>query len=192
MLVQKTETCRSCAGAMPEATVRVTLGNRTLTLRATVCRACADAGASQSSGARCKSEWQRLCPPHYQRDLPPGILSQLWVGDVLGWQYKPPGSACHWGHGIRQDLGDVASFAAFAEGAPQRRRAGCGDLPQRLEQSCARGGNRGVRSTIGARRGALLGRFWSNASKCGGERNALACPREENFTSASVARHEPI
>jgi IstB-like ATP binding protein len=88
-LVQKTETCRSCARPMPVATVRVTLGNRTLTLRATVCRACAD--ASQSFGAPCKSEWQRLCPPHYQRDLPPAIIAQAWVGDVLGWQYKPQG-----------------------------------------------------------------------------------------------------
>jgi predicted ATPase len=90
-LVQKTETCRSCARTMLESTVVVTLGNRTWTLRATVCRVCADAAASQTSSARCKSEWQRLCPPHYQRDLPPGILAQLWVEDVLGWQYKPQG-----------------------------------------------------------------------------------------------------
>ena len=90
-LVQKTETCRSCARPMPESTVLVTLGNRTWTLRATVCRVCADAAASQTSSVRCKSEWQRLCPPHYQRDLPCGILVQSWVGDVLGWQYKPQG-----------------------------------------------------------------------------------------------------
>ena len=90
-LVQKTETCRSCARPMPESTVLVTLGNRTWTLRATVCRACADAAASRTSGAPCKSEWHRLCPPHYQRDLPSGILAQSWVGDVLGWQYKPQG-----------------------------------------------------------------------------------------------------
>jgi hypothetical protein len=90
-LVLKTETCRSCARPMPESTVLVTLENRAWTLRATVCRVCADAAASQTSSARCKSEWQRLCPPHYQRDLPTGILAQSWVGDVLGWQYKPQG-----------------------------------------------------------------------------------------------------
>jgi IstB-like ATP binding protein len=90
-LVQKNETCRSCARPMPEAAFLVTLGNRTWTLRATVCRACADAAASRTSGTPCKSEWQRLCPPHYQRDLPPWILAQSWVCDVLGWQYKPQG-----------------------------------------------------------------------------------------------------
>ena len=89
--LQKTEICRNCGRPMPAATVRVTLGNRTLVLRATICQACADAGASERSGPRRKSEWQRLCPPHYQRDLPPGILAQSWVGDVLGWQYKPQG-----------------------------------------------------------------------------------------------------
>jgi DNA replication protein DnaC len=62
-----------------------------LVLRATICQACADTDASERSGPRRKSEWQRLCPPHYQRDLPPGILAQSWVGDVLGWQYKPQG-----------------------------------------------------------------------------------------------------
>lgn len=89
--LQKTETCRSCGRPMPGATVPVTLGNRILVLRATVCRTCANAEASECSRAKRKSEWQRLCPPHYQRNLPPGILSQAWVKDVLGWQYKPQG-----------------------------------------------------------------------------------------------------
>ena len=67
-----------------------TLGHRTIVLRATVCRSCADAAETAPAFER-KSEWQRLCPTRYQRDLPAACRAQRWVADVLGWAYGPQG-----------------------------------------------------------------------------------------------------
>ena len=76
---------------MSVATFPLTFGTRTTVFRATVCQDCGDPVSSQPSCAARTSEWQRLCPPHYQRDLPPGLMVRSWVAGVLSWQYGPQG-----------------------------------------------------------------------------------------------------
>ena len=70
----------------------ITIGGRTIVLRPRVCQTCADAAiASEPDKVPRKSKWQRLCPPLYQRDLPPALQTQPWVADVLSWQFGPQG-----------------------------------------------------------------------------------------------------
>jgi DNA replication protein DnaC len=76
---------------MSVATYPLTLGTRTMVLRATVCQNCSAPVLSQPSSAARTSEWQRLCPPLYLRDLPPGLMARSWVAGVLSWQYGPQG-----------------------------------------------------------------------------------------------------
>jgi hypothetical protein len=91
MGMDKTETCRRCGKPMSVATYPLTLGTRTMVLRATVCQNCSAPVLSQPSSAARTSEWQRLCPPLYLRDLPPGLMARSWVAGVLSWQYGPQG-----------------------------------------------------------------------------------------------------
>lgn len=70
----------------------ITIGERTIVLRPRVCPACADAAVLfQPDSTPPKSKWQRLCPPLYQRDLPPALQRQPWVADVVSWRYGPQG-----------------------------------------------------------------------------------------------------
>ena len=88
---QDSQPCRCCGRPITSTTVPVTIGDRSIVIRPTVCAACADAAESQPSSAGRKSEWQRLCPPRYQRDLPDQFLVRPWVNCVLRWQYGPEG-----------------------------------------------------------------------------------------------------
>src|SRR5260370_22709126 len=83
--------CRCCGRRIPSTIVPVTIGDRSIVLRATVCDACADAAKLQPSSAGRRSQWERLCPPRYQRDLPDEFLVRPWVYGVLRWQYGPHG-----------------------------------------------------------------------------------------------------
>jgi IstB-like ATP binding protein len=83
--------CRCCGRQFTPTTVPVTIGGRPIVSRPTVCGACADAAILQPSSAGPRSEWQRLCPPRYQRDLPDEFLVRPWVNGVLRWQYGPEG-----------------------------------------------------------------------------------------------------
>ena len=87
----ETETCRCCGRPMPATAMPFTLGARTVVLRATVCQPCADAAETAPAVNERKSEWQRLCPTLYQRDLLPVLRAQGWVADVLSWTYGPQG-----------------------------------------------------------------------------------------------------
>jgi hypothetical protein len=83
--------CRCCGTPITSTIVPVTIGGRSIVLRATVCDACADAAKLQPSSGGRRSQWERLCPPRYQRDLPDEFLVRSWVYGVLRWQYGPHG-----------------------------------------------------------------------------------------------------
>ena len=83
--------CRCCGRQFTSTTVPVTIGGRSIVLRPTVCDACADVATLQPASAGPRSEWQRLCPPRYQRDLPDEFLVRSWVKGVLRWQYGAEG-----------------------------------------------------------------------------------------------------
>ena len=90
--VQKTETCRRCGKPIAMTAEPVTIGGRAIALRPNVCSACAEqAAASEAQSAPRQTKWQRLCPALYQKDLPPALQVQEWVGQVLTWQYGPQG-----------------------------------------------------------------------------------------------------
>jgi hypothetical protein len=88
---QDSQPCRCCGRPITSTTVPVVIGGRSIVIRPTVCTACGDAAESQPSSAGRKSEWQRLCPPRYQRDLPDEFLVRPWVNGVLRWRYGPEG-----------------------------------------------------------------------------------------------------
>jgi IstB-like ATP binding protein len=83
--------CRCCGRPITATSVPVTIGGRSIVLRPTVCDACANVTKLQPSSAGRRSEWQRLCPSRYQRDLPDEFLLRPWVNGVLRWQYGPKG-----------------------------------------------------------------------------------------------------
>jgi hypothetical protein len=91
MDVDRTEMCRSCGKPFPAEAFPLTIGSRTIVLRTTVCASCREPGRVPPSGAGRLTKWERLCPPHYQRDLPAGLLARSWVAGVLSWQYGPQG-----------------------------------------------------------------------------------------------------
>jgi hypothetical protein len=88
---QDSQPCRCCGRPITSTIVPVTIGGRSIVLRPTVCGACADATELQPSSPGCRSEWQRLCPPRYQRELPAELLVQPWVNCVLRWKHGPQG-----------------------------------------------------------------------------------------------------
>jgi IstB-like ATP binding protein len=83
--------CRCCGGPISTAIVPITFGGRSIVLRPTVCSACSDAAEMKTSSIERRSEWQRLCPPRYQRNLPADFLLRSWVKNVLQWEYGPEG-----------------------------------------------------------------------------------------------------
>ena len=143
-------TCRCCARPIASLPSRSRSADARSCYGPPYVEACADAAKSQFSSAGRKTEWERLCPPQYQRDLPPVLLARPWVYGVLRWQYEPQGLLVVGEYGSGQDLGDVAALATFAGGARQRSHPRCGDLSQWIDQSSAGGGSGVLRSTIGA------------------------------------------
>lgn len=90
---QELERCSSCGVPVAVTTHPVTIGDRTIVFRRRVCAACDAAAVTSESSSTppAKSEWQRLCPPLYQRDLPVQLRTRTWVSDALSWQFGSQG-----------------------------------------------------------------------------------------------------
>jgi hypothetical protein len=75
---QDSQPCRYCGKPITSTVVPITIGGRSIVLRPTVCGSCSDPTELTPASAGRRSQWQRLCPPRYQRELPGEFLVRPW------------------------------------------------------------------------------------------------------------------